>query len=102
MFHALAYLIRFQIEGQLICQFRYLRPSQPLSEFSQITFLPCPDKDPLDKSSDAPFLSIQCAKARIIQGKKNAGDTFVPGLTISKVKSKWAVLPVNTKSDRSL
>ena len=81
------------------CPFGCLKPYQPLSEFALTTFLPCPDKDISNKGADAPFLSYQCAKARIIQGKKNAGDTFVPSLTIAEVKSKWAVPPINTRGD---
>ena len=81
------------------CPFGCRRPSLPLSKFALTTFLPCPDKDISNKSADAPFLSYQCAKAKLIQGKKNAGDTFVPSLTIAEVKSKWAVPPVNTRGD---
>ena len=81
------------------CPFGCLRPYQPLSEFALTTYLPCPDKDICNKGADAPFLSYQCAKARIIQGKKNAGDTFVPSLTIAEVKSKCAVPPINTRGD---
>ena len=62
------------------CPFGCKRPIQPLSVFVQASFMPCPDKDPLDNSLDAPYLSYQAAKGRIQKGNKNSGDTFVPSL----------------------
>lgn len=81
------------------CPFGCLRPSQPLSQFSASTFMPCPDKDPSDVSVDPLFLSYQCSKEKIIQGKNNAGDKFVHSLSTVEVKSKWAVPPVNTRGN---
>ena len=81
------------------CPFNCRRPTQPLSGFVLSSFMPCPDKDPLDKGINSPYISYQTAKERIKKGNKNSGDTFVPSLSSVEAKSKWAVPPVNTKGE---
>lgn len=70
------------------CPFGCHRPTQRLSEFVLTSFLPCPDKDPRDKSHDAQYLSYNDAKERLRLGNKNAGDTYVPSLITVESESK--------------
>ena len=79
------------------CPFGCRRPTQLLSKFAALHFIPRPVKSPNDTGVEAPYLSYEDAKLLLDKGEPNAMDNYVPSLTILEPKVKWVVPPVNSK-----
>ena len=84
-------------ESHPSCPFNCQRPQQLLSLFALSEFMPCPVKDIMSKKQTSEYLPYSLAKYRIDNGESNAGDKYVPSLSVVEAKSKWTVSPVSTK-----
>ena len=87
----------FISESHPSCPFNCRRPKQLLSLFVLSEFMPCPDRDLTNKEGSSEYLPYALAKSRINNGETNAGDRYVPSLSVVESKNKWAVSPINTK-----